>query len=72
MLNVSQETWLQSGILNDLSAQSVLPLLDHFSFVFDTDEREQWIGKSLKTTQQKIDRLNPSEIFLRKHTLLFK
>ena len=31
---------MQSGILNDLSAQSALPLIDHFSYVFDTDERE--------------------------------
>ena len=30
----------QSGILNDLSAQPALPLLDNFSYVFDTDERE--------------------------------
>ena len=40
---------LQSGILNDLSAQSALPLSDNFSYVFDTDGREYWIGKSLKT-----------------------
>ena len=31
---------VQSGILNDLSAQSALPLLDSFSYVFDTDEQE--------------------------------
>ena len=38
----------QSGLLNDLSVQSALPLLDNFSYVSDTDEREHWIGKSLK------------------------
>ena len=32
-----------------MSAQSALPLLDHFSYVFGTDEREHLIGKSLKT-----------------------
>ena len=31
---------IQSGILNGLSVQSALPLLDHFCYVFDTDEQE--------------------------------
>ena len=41
-----QYTPLKSGILNDLSAQSALPLSDHFSYVFDTNEQEYRIGKS--------------------------
>ena len=58
-----KERTRQWGILNDLSAQSALLLLDHFSYVFDIDEWEHWIEKSLKTAKQKINRSNPLKIW---------